>query len=94
VAATDGTVSSDITVPLAPNVGRTQRVVLQLNTLPAAATPRGYSFNAGPRPAPPPDSDASIVFKVSGVVPGTYNVHVLVDGALDAPLDANNSVTL
>jgi hypothetical protein len=99
VTAGDGSISANITVAIAPNVGRDQRVVIQLNTLPGAVPVRSYSFTAGPRvspplPPPPPDSDASIIFAVAGVRPGTYSVHVLVDGALDTPIDSTRQVVL
>jgi hypothetical protein len=73
----------EVTVPLSPPVGRSQRVVLLLNEYqpPGDQAGRAYAF-AAPSPAPDaPPSPASVVVPVADVAPGTYLVRVQVDGA-------------
>lgn len=73
----------EVTVPLAPGVGREQRVLLLLNEYhaPDDRPPRAYSFLAPVPPVTAPETSATAVIPVRGVVPGTYLVRVQVDGA-------------
>jgi Pvc16 N-terminal domain len=78
----------DLTIPLAPPVGRTQRVVLALNEHhpPEDRPARGYQFAVAARDA----EVTEIAVVVTDVVAGEYLVRVQVDGAesvLDAGLD-------
>lgn len=82
----DGTVPV-VTVPVAPAVGRTQRVLLSLNEHhpPEGRIGRAFTFVAAP-PAPPapkqpvPEAAASVTVRAPGVPTGTYLVRVQVDG--------------
>jgi hypothetical protein len=86
-AALDGVVSV-VTVPVAPAVGRIQRVLLSLNEHhpPEDRAARAYTFVAAP-PTPPapgqpvPESSTSVTVRLPGVAAGTYLVRVQVDGA-------------
>ena len=77
-----------LTVPVAPAVGRTQRVLLSLNEHhpPADRAARAYTFVAAPL-APPapgqpvPESATSVTIRAPGVLAGTYLVRLQVDGA-------------
>jgi hypothetical protein len=74
----------DVSVPLAPDVGKAQRVVLLLNEFgaPAARTPFAYSIEAPSRNQPAsPATVSTIVVPTTGVEPGDYLVRVQVDGA-------------
>jgi hypothetical protein len=73
----------EITVPVQPPVGRTQRVVLLLNERhpPADRAARAYAFTA---PLPGPDAPQTadhVTVTVTGAAPGTYLVRLQVDGA-------------
>jgi hypothetical protein len=68
--------SADVTVQLAPTVGKEQRVALLLNEL-SDTEPAAYTFLAAKRES---DSD-SITIAVTGVKPSAYLVRVQVDGA-------------
>jgi hypothetical protein len=73
----------EITVPVQPPAGRTQRVVLLLNEHhpPADRVARAYAFTV-PLPAPDaPQTADRVTVTVTGVVPGTYVVRLQVDGA-------------
>src|SRR5262249_44276838 len=97
VAASDGTLSANVTVGIVPNVGQTQRVALLMNEFDApGGNAHAYRFDALPRSAPadPPETD-TVVFPISGVVAGEYLVRVQVDGAesaLDRDPDPNNPI--
>jgi hypothetical protein len=75
--------SLDVTVPLAPDVGRGQRVVLLLNEYqaPDGRPARAYSFVAPAPAATAPPVSATAVIPVRGVAAGTYLVRAQVDGA-------------
>jgi hypothetical protein len=88
VQATDAT--TEVTVTLNPEVGKTQRVVLLLNEFdpPADRAACAYSFKAPPDNGiedEDVDETASINFSITGVEPGDYLVRVQVDGA-ESPL--------
>ncbi|MGH4024801.1 MAG: DUF4255 domain-containing protein [Pseudonocardiaceae bacterium] len=73
----------DITVPLAPPVGKRQRVVLTLNEHhpPTDRVARAYTFVA-PRFDPQgPETTDQVTVPVRGVTAGRYLVRVQVDGA-------------
>src|SRR5215212_8560251 len=84
--------SADIEVEFAPNVGRSQRVVLLLNELqpPSDRPARAYTFSAPPRNEIDPDETDSITIHISGVASGTYLARVQVDGA-ESPLGFNEA---
>ena len=87
--------SGNVTVEVAPEIGREQRVVLLLNEFDPPhdrATPgRAYSFNAPPRSQQSaPQTASTIAIPVNGVVPGRYLVRLQVDGA-ESPLTAGAS---
>ena len=74
----------DVTVPLSPDVGKGQRVVLLLNEAdpPADRPARAFSFAGPPRNAPAdPETSDSITIPTAGVPAGEYLVRVQVDGA-------------
>lgn len=75
--------SLDVTVPLAPDVSRGQRVVLLLNEYqaPGDRPARAYSFVAPAPAAAAPPTSATAVIPVRGVAAGTYLVRTQVDGA-------------
>lgn len=81
-AAPDGTLAGKISVKLAPDVGKDQRVELLLNEAQPAGRPESYRFPATRRTA---DGD-TVEFPILGVTPHTYLVRVQVDGA-ESPLD-------
>ena len=67
--------STHVNATLSPPVGKGQRAVLLLNTMPAA-TPAAYVFAR-----PPAAADAATIgFELSGVPAGTYLVRVQIDG--------------
>lgn len=77
--------STEVTVTLNPEVGKTQRVVLLLNER-TSDSPTAYSFVAPPREA---DAD-SITIPISNVKAAEYLVRVQVDGA-ESPLEMDAS---
>jgi hypothetical protein len=82
VAAGGGGV--DVSVPLTPDIGKAQRVVLLLNEFqpPTTRTPIAYTFQAPSRNQPAsPATVSTIVVPTVGVEPGDYLVRVQVDGA-------------
>ena len=82
-AAVGGGGVVDVTVPVTPPVGRSQRVMLNLNEHhPTPDQPgRSYSFPA-PQPAPDaPETRDRVTVPVNGVNAGTYLVRIQVDGA-------------
>jgi hypothetical protein len=84
----DGPYEGEVTLQVAPAIGRAQRVVLLLNQTqaPTGVVP-AYSFNAPPRdPKTAPPADVSISVPIQGVARGSYLVRVQVDGA-ESPLD-------
>jgi hypothetical protein len=83
IAATGGG-GLDVSVPLVPDVGMAQRVVLLLNEFQAPSTrsPRGYAFTAASRNQPAsPALQSTVTVATAGVEPGDYLVRVQVDGA-------------
>jgi hypothetical protein len=98
VAVTDGAGSQpragQVTVRLAPAVGRAQRVTLLLNEIepPSDRRPRAYAFDAPSRAQAPEETTDTIVFEFSGVLAGTYLVRLQVDGA-ESPLQENGDGT-
>lgn len=82
--------SADFEVEFAPEVGRSQRVVLVLNEVqtPPDRPARAYTFSAPPRDQSDPDETDAITIHISGVAPGTYLARVQVDGA-ESPLGLN-----
>jgi hypothetical protein len=85
VTATAGDVDDPptVTLPVAPPVGRDQRVVLLLNERrpPADRPPRAYAFVAPGRDPDGPATDTALTVPVPGVEAGGYVVRVQVDGA-------------
>jgi hypothetical protein len=79
-----GMAAGDVTLEVAPPVGKRQRVSLILNSVAGALLPQAYSFAA---PARSSDA-ASLDIPVTGVVPGRYLVRIQVDGAT-SPLEAD-----
>jgi hypothetical protein len=73
----------DVTLPLAPPVGRRQHVVLTLNEHHPAgdAIGRAYAFVAPPLDPDGPATVDAVTVPVTGVTPGEYLVRVQVDGA-------------
>lgn len=74
----------DVSIPLAPDVGKAQRVVLLLNEFqpPTTRAPFAYTFEAPSRNQPAsPATQSTIVVPTVGVEPGDYLVRVQVDGA-------------
>lgn len=69
----------DVTVPISPQVGRRQRVLLILDGH-GDASPRSYRFVVPPR-GDPEFSDPDITVVTEGVETGDYLVRVQVDGA-------------
>jgi hypothetical protein len=80
--AANGTYSADLIVKLGPQVGKNQRVTLELLSGETVA----HLFAAAPLAA---DTD-EITFPITGVTPGTYLVRVRVDGA-ESPLDRDEN---
>jgi hypothetical protein len=74
--------SADLTVKLAPQVGKNQRVMLELLSGETVA----HLFAAAPLAA---DTDET-TFRITGVTAGTYLVRVRVDGA-ESPLDRDEN---
>jgi hypothetical protein len=87
--AGDGTRSADVTVTVSPTVGAGQRTALLMNglTLPG----QSYTFANPPLSllAPQTETD-TLVFHISGVLPGDYLVRVQVDGA-NSQLDSDSN---
>jgi hypothetical protein len=81
VAAGSGS-DADVSIPLAPDVGKAQRVVLLLNEFqpPTTRAPFAYTFQA-PLRNQPPASVSTITVPTVGVEAGDYLVRVQVDGA-------------
>ncbi len=76
--------SGEITVRLAPEVGREQRASLVLNERhpPDDRPARSYSFDAPSRTSPDdPETDAELPFAVGSLAPGRYLIRVRIDGA-------------
>jgi hypothetical protein len=74
----------DVSIPLSPDVGKAQRVVLLLNEFQAPSTraPFAYTFEAPSRNQPAsPATQSTIVVPTVGVESGDYLVRVQVDGA-------------
>ena len=73
----------DVTVPVVPPVGRTQRVMLSLNEHhpPQDRLGRSYSFPAPQPPHGAPLTADRIIVPVTAVDAGTYLVRIQVDGA-------------
>jgi hypothetical protein len=73
----------DVTLPVAPPVGRRQHVVLTLHEHhpPDGTTGRAYAFVAPGLGAGAPATADSVTVPVTGVTPGDYLVRVQVDGA-------------
>jgi hypothetical protein len=84
----DGPYKGNVTLKVAPAIGRAQRVVLLLNQIdPPSDQPAAYTFNAPARdPQTAPETDESITIPIQGVNKATYLVRVQVDGA-ESPLD-------
>lgn len=72
-----------VTVPVAPPVGRAQRVQLLLaeHAPPPDRLPRSYTFPAPPADPAGPAESAQVVVPAPDVAPGDYLVRVQVDGA-------------
>jgi hypothetical protein len=81
-SAGNGTHSADLIVKLDPQVGKDQRVMLELLSGETVA----HLFAAAPLAA---DTD-KITFRITGVTAGTYLVRVRVDGA-ESPLDRDEN---
>jgi uncharacterized protein DUF4255 len=81
--APGGAGAVDVTVPVAPPVGRRQHVVLTLNEHhpPDGETGRAYAFVAPPLDPDGPATAGAVTVPVTGVTPGEYLVRVQVDGA-------------
>ncbi len=82
------TVAGKLSLTVAPNVGKRQRVRLLLNQLaaPPGTAARTYAFDAPSRDLPgAPDETATITVPIPGVVADSYLVRVQVDGA-ESPL--------
>jgi hypothetical protein len=77
--------STNVTVQVAPGIGRTQRVVLLLNA-PTGETPTAYAFVAPSRTV---DSN-NMIIPINGVRAGGYLVRVQVDGA-ESPLTVDTN---
>jgi Pvc16 N-terminal domain len=75
--------ASDVTVKLAPNVGKRQRATLLLNELNAPSTraARAFNFPAPPRKATDPSDTDTLKFPIAGVPSGDYLARVEIDGA-------------
>ena len=86
VTAQAGAVGTvDVRVPVAPAVGRHQRVLLVLNEHhpppPDQRAARAYVFTRGPRGLDAPATVDTVTVVAAGVVPGEYLVRVQVEGA-------------
>ena len=82
----------NLTIQIAPQVGKTQKVTLLLNEFEPAGTLHAYSIKAPDNNGITSDSvtaTGSITFSLSGVHAGNYLVRVQVDGA-ESPLDVSS----
>jgi hypothetical protein len=75
VTAAAAPTSTLVNVTLAPGLGKGQRAVLLLNSVPPALAAHVF-----PNPPAPADT-ATVAFTIAGVTPGNYFVRVQVDGA-------------
>jgi hypothetical protein len=84
----DGPYAGDMTLQVAPSIGKAQEVILLLNQVQSqTGEPAAYRFTARPRdPKTAPPADASITIPIQGVAKGTYLLRIPVDGA-ESPLD-------